>query len=142
MVSVYTDASVRKGKAVASCFVISDDSFIGYRVFEYTNVCSALQGEMFAIRDALTYVVDELGYTDEIDFYCDSEAAIKQVTCTAPIALFKNVVLKIVEKTKKAKVNFLYVRGHQYNRNANKIVDLTSNSVLRYKYFEKKEVTE
>lgn len=139
MITIYTDASVRKGKAVASCFVISKDNFLGYRVFEYSNICTTLQCELFAVRDALNYVLHEVDDAGPILLYCDSIAAVEQLTGTAPTPLFKNVVNNILFLTRDVDIEFLHIQGHQTCRNANKIVDSISNYVLRFKYFRRKE---
>lgn len=141
MISMYTDVSCRKGKAVATCFVTTTKNFIGCRTFEYENVCSTIQGELFGIRDGLKYLetcVDVIA-DDAVEVFCDSEAALGQINGTAKDKLFKSTVSTIRNSLPNNDVVFKFVQGHQIERNPNKVVDKVSNSVLRYRYPNKRK---
>lgn len=135
MIEVYTDASVAKGKAVATCFVISSDNFIGYNSFEYKNVSSSLQGELLGIRDGIEYAIKCVPSREPVTVYCDSNSALSLVKCKNNDAKnakrFKEIVADIHLLCKNRCVNFLLIKGHQMEHNPNKVVDLISNSVLR-----------
>ncbi len=133
MIDVYTDVSVRKGKAIATCFVISPLNFLGCRTFEYTGVCSALQGELLGIRDGLNYVLNELIIDDAVTVHCDSISAVEQVNGTSPLKQFQKITKSIHSMCADKEVCFEYIKGHQATHNPNKIVDLISNSVLMYR---------
>lgn len=141
MVSVYTDVSLRKGKAVATCLVMTTTTFIGYRTFEYDNVCTTMQGELLGILDGLRYLEscsDILG-DDSVEVLCDSEAALGQINGTANSKLYQSTVAEIHKLLPNNHVEFNLIRGHQMQHNSNKVVDKVSNRVLRYKYPRKKQ---
>ena len=76
MVEIYTDVSLAKGRGVATCFVMSSTSYIGYNMFEYTALNSSLQGELLGIRDGIKYVASLNTTNEPVTLYCDNKAAI------------------------------------------------------------------
>lgn len=138
MIEIYTDASVAKGKAVATCFIISTDYFIGYDSFEYIGVNSSLHGELLGIRDGLKYACKLVRMNEPITVYCDSNSALDLIKTrnhkrdSKSSTQFKTIVSEIQEICKEHFVNFLLIKGHQTGHNPNKVVDLVSNTLLRY----------
>ncbi len=134
MIEVYTDVSVRNGNAVATCFILTSTHFIGSRTFEYKNVCSTLQGELLGLLDAIRFLKKVTVVKEPIRMFCDSEDALKQVNGCSKSPTFKSLVASIHSECENVDVEFKYVKGHQRNHNPNKVVDLVSKSVLRYKH--------
>lgn len=135
MVEVYTDASVAKGSAVVSCFMVTSDQFIGAETTHYDNVDSSLQAELYGIRDGVKYVVKKPELND-IVVYCDSQSALDlvQQRCdnVEGSTLFKNIVDEILTLSQGKNISFILIKGHQLSHNPNKVVDLMSNSLLRF----------
>ena len=143
MVAVYTDASVANGEAVATCFIVSSDNFIGYNSFFYKDVSSSLHGELLGIRDGLRYAVSIVGSAEDITLYSDSNSALDMCKrgCddNSKCAMqFRNIVSEIKDICSGHYVNFLLIKGHQVGHNPNKVVDLVSYSLLRQNKEERK----
>ena len=134
MIKIYTDVSTRGGNAVATCFITSTTNFIGYRIFEYTQICSALQGELLGIRDGLQYL-QSLDISDrEVLLYCDSQAALDQINGVSKTPMFKTLISDIQKECSDLDIKFYYIQGHQRSHNPNKVVDLISKSALGFKH--------
>lgn len=138
MYELYTDAAVSKGNAVATCFLLGSDNYLGYNSFEYQNISSSLHSELLGIRDGLRYA-KQVGVqsTDILTVYSDSNSAIQLITKqkedpTVP-RKFKNIVTDINSECEGMLVSFRLIQGHQTNHNPNKVVDLSSNTILRYR---------
>ena len=135
MIEVYTDASVAKGRAIATCFIISSQNFIGCDSFEYSDVKSSLHGELLGIRDGLAYAIKSVPGNEPITVYCDSNSALMLVKQKNPEVKtskkFKEILTDVKSLTQGRCVNYILIRGHQIEHNPNKVVDLVSNSVLR-----------
>lgn len=135
MIEVYTDASVAKGRAIATCFIISSQNFIGCDSFEYSDIKSSLHGELLGIRDGLSYAIKSVPGNEPITVYCDSNSALMLVKSKNPEVKtskkFKEILTDVKRLTQGRCVNYLLIRGHQIEHNPNKVVDLVSNSVLR-----------
>lgn len=134
MIEVYTDASVFKGLAVCTCFVVTSDQFIGAKTKSYNNINSSLQGELLGIRECLDYVLNRTE-SGNIVVYCDSQSAIDLIERRRDGeegCLFSNIVDEILTLERERDVSFILIKGHQINHNPNKVVDLMSNSLLRF----------
>lgn len=134
MIEIYTDVSIAKGHGVATCFILTPVNFMGYNTFEYTDINSSLQGELFGIRDGLKYALSVLDTEDVMTVYCDNKAAIALIQAVMEnksITKFKTIVNNIVKMCEGKDIRFVLIQGHQTSHNPNKIVDLISNSVLR-----------
>lgn len=134
MIEVYTDASVARGAAMVTCFIITSDQFIGANTTKYTNIGSSLQAEFLGIRDGIRYVSDRKK-SDDIVVYCDSQSAIDLIQRrddTGVDVPFANVVDEILTLCSGRNVSFILIKGHQLSHNPNKVVDLMSNSLLRF----------
>lgn len=138
MIEVYTDASVSHGNAVATVFVTSSEMFIGFNSFEYSGVNSSLHGELLGMRDGIRYAISNNPNRLPITVYCDSASALSLVkglnAGDKKSKQFKNLVAEIHSICKGYSINFLLIKGHQMEHNPNKVVDLISNSVLRYSF--------
>lgn len=135
MISIYTDASVSKGSAVATCIILSTDTYIGYNVFSYENVSSSLHGELLGILDGIRYA-KELGIDakEPVTIYSDNSTAVHLATKKSSELKeipFRNLVTEIHDECADLFVTVRLIRGHQTEHNPNKVVDLTSNTVLR-----------
>ena len=141
MLEVYTDVSVSKGSAVATCLVASTDNFVGYNTFEYSDIHSSLHGELLAIRDGLKYATENCTINETLTVYSDSNSALQRVksrSCESNATKhLKSIITEICSLCDDYTVNFLLIKGHQIEHNPNKVVDLMSNTVLRYTLNEK-----
>lgn len=138
MIEIYTDASVSEGKAVATCFVITDANFLGYKVTELENVATSLEGELEGAIAALEYVKDVL-VLDNTTLYSDSISLIRLAQTNLKASKNKQAKLHnerlsyLQTLVKKYNIKFSLIQGHSVDHNPNKVVDLISNSVLRFK---------
>lgn len=138
MYELYTDAAVSKGHAVATCFLLGDNNYLGYNSFEYSKVFSSLHSELLGIRDGLRYA-KSIGLTkkDILIVYSDSNSAIqlikKSIANPDVPKKFKVIANEICSECNDLFVKFQLIQGHQSNHNPNKVVDLSSNTILRYK---------
>ena len=99
MISIYTDASVSKGSAVATCIILSTDTYIGYNVFKYENVSSSLHGELLGILDGIRYA-KTLGINakEPVIIYSDNSTAVQlsgKKSSDLKDIPFKNLVTEI-----------------------------------------------
>lgn len=136
MYELYTDASVSGNSAVATCFFLSTNNYLGYESFQYKNISSSLHGELLGIRDGIRYA-KKIGISEkEIMYvYSDSSSAIQLIKSSdgdKKPKQFKRLVDEILQEVKGYHVVFRLIQGHQLSHNPNKVVDLTSNTVLRY----------
>lgn len=135
MTSIYTDASVYKKIAVTTCFVLTADNFLGCKSFVHEDVTSTLQAELYGIRDGLEYVISSGKDKEPITVYCDSYPAVDLMKCKSIDLLptqFRDLVQDTLKLCNGRNVNFMLIKGHQESHNPNKVVDLISNSVLRF----------
>lgn len=135
MLKIYTDASVSNNQCVATCFSTTDKTFICYKSFEYENIMSSLHGELLGIYDGILYTLDNTDITKDITVYSDSLAAIQLINTSNYSRRTKQLnelVTNIQFLTKHHNISYEVIQGHQLEHNPNKIVDLTSNSILRF----------
>lgn len=134
MFEIYTDASVSNGNAVSTCLVISPDAFIGYTVNRYTGISSSLHGELLGILDGIRYAKKAvLKPEDKTVLYSDSNSAVSLLNSKKySNAVDTSILQAIYDECADYDITFEVVKGHQSSHNPNKIVDLTSNTVLRY----------
>ena len=137
MIKIFTDASVAHGKGVSTCFILTDYNYLGYNTFTYENVKTSVEGELLGILNAIRYF-DTLGYNDEVVIYCDSIHAITLIQnmeagqTNSQINLYKKILRELVGLKRKYSMSIELIQGHQTTHNPNKIVDLVSNSTLRF----------
>lgn len=135
MFEMFTDVALRKGNAVATCFIRTPSTFIGYKVFEYNRVGTTLHGELLAIHDGLEYLLSlNIDTSQPIKVYCDSRDALNQIQGNTSEIKFKTIIQNIKDITSDVDVKYLFIKGHQTHCNPNKVVDKISNTVLRYKH--------
>lgn len=139
MVKIYTDASVAKGNAVSTCFVLTDTNFLGYNTFSYEGVETSVEGELLGVLNAAKYY-QSLNVADtDVIIFCDSINAINLISnleageTTKQTWRYKSLLESIVEFKQAIGFNLQLIEGHQMSHNPNKIVDLFSNSMLRIK---------
>ena len=138
MIEIYTDASVFSGKAVATCFVITDSNFLGYKVTELENVSTSLEGELEGAIAAIEYVRDVLAL-DKVTLYSDSISLIRltqtnlKTSKNKQAKLHKERLSYLQTLVKGYNIKLSLIQGHSVDHNPNKVVDLISNSVLRYR---------
>ena len=136
MTQVYTDASLAEGFAYTSCIILNDSNFMGYHTFEFDNVDSSLRAELLGIIEAIRYS-KLLGITDEITVFTDSEASLilfNNSKANQRIAKqYTNEIRTLTDLLDNNSVTLRYIMGHSSCSNPNKLVDLTSHSLLNYK---------
>lgn len=138
MVKIYTDASVGNGKAVATCFVISSKSFLGHNVFEFSNIDTSTLGEILGAIESIKYTAEHVDTTDKISLYTDSSAVRNLLkhdlrnSTYEQVVLYREYLLELKQLIDKYRITVKLIKGHQTGHNPNKVVDLISNSVLRF----------
>ena len=129
MIDIYTDASVKHGKAVTAFFIISESNFVGSGVNFYKHVDSSLQAEVLAIRDGLKYICDSEVKDNFYSLCSDSQLAMQLITEgseNAPKAI-DSVCNEIRSLSDLLNLHYITIKGHQTNHNPNKVVDLICN---------------
>lgn len=138
MLSIYTDASVKNNKAVATCFILSSKLFIGHNVFEFNNIGTSTLGEILGAINSIKYAVSIADESEPIQLFSDSFAMRNLLkydldTTTYDQALmYKEELKELKSLLEKHNINLRLIKGHQASHNPNKVVDLISNSVLRF----------
>lgn len=137
MIEIYTDASVSNGRAVATCFVINDKNFIGCKTSEFNNIQTSLEGELEGAIAAIEYVLDVLPM-DTCVLYSDSISLIRLTQTNLKTSKNKQAIehrvrlSRLQTLVKENNIRFELIKGHSTGHNPNKVVDLISNSVLKY----------
>ena len=135
MIKIYTDASINNEECVATCFSTTDSMFICYTSFSYSNIKSSLHGELLGIRDGITYTIKHSDVNEPISVFSDSVAAVKLIkseSYSKRTINLKPIVEDIYYLLHTYDITIDVIQGHQLSHNPNKIVDLTSNSILRF----------
>ena len=133
MVSIYTDASVSSGVAIATCMLLSDKAFIGFDTNTYNEVAASQIGEILAIRDGLR-LYSKSGLSDEdVTLYTDHEYAVKLIADgdSSKLTDASDLLEEILEYVRKYNVCVKHITAHQMQHNPNKIVDQMSRHKLR-----------
>lgn len=138
MVEIYTDASVGKTGAFATAFVLTDKNYLGYKVSEFPDVTTSIQGETKGAIAAIKYAVQGIGKSeDSLTLYTDSMALLNLLKCNLERTTneqaqrYKEDLSELKDLIKRHSVSMQFVRGHDIGHNPNKVVDLISNSMLR-----------
>lgn len=137
MIEIYTDASVCDNNMVATCFILTDTNFIGHNVIKKSNVSTSLEAEMEGAIAALEYAVS-CNHVQHAKLYCDSISLLRLTqtnlakTKNKQALLHLDRLLVLQRLLKVYDVTMELIQGHSKNHNPNKVVDLISNSVLRY----------
>lgn len=135
MIKIYTDASINNEECVATCFSTTDTMFICYTSFSYSNIKSSLHGELLGIRDGIAYTIKHSSVNEPISVFSDSVAAVKLIksgSFSKRTISLKPIVEDIYSLCQAHDITIDVIQGHQLSHNPNKIVDLTSNSILRF----------
>ena len=140
MISIYTDASISKGRCVSTCFVITDKCFLGYNTFMYDNIDTSVRGELLGAINAIKYVkgLDIDVAESDCVLYSDSINAINLVrqyrdkNMNKQVRIYYDLLEELVILLDTCNVTLKHIKGHQLNHNPNKVVDMISNSMLRY----------
>ena len=133
---LYTDASVANNTAVATCLLLGSTNYIGYNSYNYEYVTSSLHAELLGILDGLRFArASGLSTNNYLTVYSDSNSAIQIITNKKhrKPQQFRQIIANINKECEHIFVTFKLIKGHQLEHNPNKIVDLTSNTILRYK---------
>lgn len=139
MVKIYTDASVAKGNAVSTCFVLTDTNFLGYNTFSYESVETSVEGELLGILNAAKYYQSLSVEDTDVVIFCDSINAINLIgsvelgDATKQTWRYQDLLESIIQLKQSIGFSLQLIEGHQMSHNPNKIVDLFSNSMLRIK---------
>lgn len=133
MISIYTDASVSSGVAIATCMLLSDKAFIGFDTNTYNKVTASQIGEILAIRDGLR-LYSKSGLSDEdVTLYTDHEYAVRLIADgdSSKLTAASDLLEEILEYVRKYNVCVKHITAHQMQHNPNKIVDQMSRHKLR-----------
>lgn len=139
MIDIYTDASVNDNYMVATCFIVTDDNFIGYTVTEKEGVDTSLEAELEGALSAVNYAID-CDKVQDATLHTDSISLIKLLSSNLLKSTNKQAVkyrerlilLQRLVSTYSIKLEL--IQGHAKQHNPNKVVDLISNSILRYHF--------
>ena len=133
MISIYTDASVSSGVAVASCMLLTDQAYIGFNSMTYNNIWSSQVGELLAIRDGLKFFTTT-GLSDkEVVLFTDHEHAIRLIEegDASKFSEASDLLKEIIELSKTCEISVQHITAHQSTHNPNKVVDQMSRHKLR-----------
>ena len=138
MLTIYTDMSRRHNVVATSCLILSTKNFLGYNVRQHEGVDNSIVGELVGIADGLDYAVQSgcVHDGDKVVICCDSQPTLSMLeTARSKSIRPKRYVVYIddvLDRCRGLNVTFQYIKGHQLDHNPNKIVDLSSNTSLRY----------
>lgn len=138
MLKIYTDASVATdGRGVATCVVVDEHMFIGHKITNLRNIRTSLQGELEGAIAAIKYTMEATKIVSGI-LYTDSMSLVNLVQLDLSKSNNKQALLhkdrlQVLQKLLlECNICIERITGHSKNHNPNKVVDLISNSVLRY----------
>ena len=139
MIEIFTDASVNKATAIATCFCMNDSTFIGHKIFENKDIHNSQLGELFGAVKAIEYAYHQFDLTgDSVVLYTDSQQLIDSLTYDVSkyddeaCETINNYYLqRYREYVKMFNIDVQKIQGHQRQHNPNKVVDLISVHVLR-----------
>lgn len=139
MIDIYTDASVGNRHAVTACIVLTDKNYIGYRTFESPDVSTSIHGEILGAINAITCAKSMISFDGEhVTLYVDSIALLNLLKCDLTYTTNKQAIRyskelrELRDLLDKNNIDIRLIRGHKIDHNPNKVVDLMSNSMLRY----------
>ena len=139
MIEIYTDASVGKSHAVTACIVLTDKNYIGYKTFASDNVSNSILGELLGAINAVKSAEDMLDlHNDNVTLYVDNIALLNLLKCDLTYTSNKQAqryskeLRELRDLVHKYSIDMRLIRGHKIDHNPNKVVDLISNSMLRY----------
>lgn len=139
MIDIYTDASVGNSHAVTACIVLTDKNYIGYQTFDAPDVSTSIHGEILGAINAITCAQSMIAFEGEhVTLYVDSIALLNLLKCDLTYTSNKQAIRYSKELGElrglldKYDIDMRLIRGHKVDHNPNKVVDLISNSMLRY----------
>lgn len=137
MVEIYTDASVANGRAVATCFILTDSNFIGCKTSEFERVETSLEGELEGAIAAIEYAQEILPlynctlYSDSISLIRLTQTNLKK-SKNKQAVMHRNRLSRLQNLLRNHSIKLELIKGHSMKHNPNKVVDLISNSILKY----------
>ena len=133
MISIYTDASVSQGVAVASCMLLTNHAYIGFNSTTYNDIWSSQVGELLAIRDGLKLYSETDIKDEEAVLYTDHEYAIRLIEegDASKFSEAQGLLEEIIELAKASSISVQHITAHQSIHNPNKVVDQISRHKLR-----------
>lgn len=124
MIQIYTDASVKGGKAHGAMLILTDSNYMGYDVRYYGDV-SPQVAEIRACVDAIEYAQKLCPdfSTDETTLYCDNETVVEIVNSKEYSGRLAYEISKLKDKINEYKITLVYIKGHSVDLNPNVTVD-------------------
>lgn len=138
MVNIYTDASVANDHAVTTCFILTDFNFLGHSVFNHDGIATSVLGEILGAIYGIHYAESVVDMNDTIVLHSDSSTLSYLLQYNLDDSNYKQVQLyreelkELRDLLNKYNIELTLIKGHQSEHNPNKVVDLISNSILRY----------
>ena len=128
---VYTDGSKKNGIAGAGYCILHGTKEIHSEFFKLGEYPTVFQGEVFAIQQAASWLLEQPNISPGIIFFSDSVSAIQALTATACVSHLISITrdtLNILGS--KANLTLSWVPGHQDiagNERADQLANLGSN---------------
>lgn len=124
MIQIYTDASVKDGKAHGGMLVLTDSNYMGYNVCYYGDVTPQV-AEIRACVDAIDYAstLCPAMRDEETTLFCDNETVVEIVNAPEYSGKLAYEISKLKEKLTEYGIRLKYIRGHSVDLNPNVTVD-------------------
>ena len=130
MISIFTDASVKKHQVASGCcIVLTDSNFMGCDTTELGNAVPQV-AEIRACINAVKYAQKVCPNFDNEDIvlYCDNATVVKIISAKKYNGPLKEELQPLKELVTRFNINVQYIKGHQIQQtNPNIAVD----SILR-----------
>lgn len=125
MISIYTDASIKKRQlARGCCIVLTDSNYMGFTEFTIGNATpqvAEIQTCLHSIEYAQKLCPDMSN--DEVVLYCDNETVVDAVNNRNFDGVIKEWIDPLRDSLDRNKVTIKYIEGHSVGTNPNTVVD-------------------
>ena len=136
MLYVYSDAASKGTKAVATTFIITEDTFITCFSNVYENVSSSVTAELLGTVQAMKYVYENCSDEVQVVVLIDNKSiVIKYIKVLSEWVVEeddenKELYEQLLVYSEGFKINVQHIRGHQHTQNPNKVCDVISKVYL------------
>ena len=131
MLQAYCDASTKGATAVATTFIITEDTYVTCFTNTYHDVRSSTHAELLGVLQTIKYVHDHLEDKRVMIFNDNLSIVTQYISILATWNVPDDVVerdtyLELLKYSKDMCISVKHIHGHQHSHNPNKICDILS----------------